>query len=103
MGVVLIVLGFIDHFSHELSKAGEISSRTKWTVGLLVVGGYGFLAMFYWGGAHSVPRRYAVYPDEVAQGVLYARIALGFIAVLFLGIVLYLWETGKRCIKGFAS
>ncbi|MQA31547.1 MAG: hypothetical protein GEU82_17215 [Luteitalea sp.] len=103
MGVVLIVLGFIDHFSQDVSKAGEISSRTKWTVGLLVVGGYGFLAMFYWGGAHSVPRRYAVYPDEVAQGALYARLALAFIAVLFLGIVIYLWETGRRCLKGFAS
>ncbi|MGE0703757.1 MAG: cbb3-type cytochrome c oxidase subunit I [Vicinamibacterales bacterium] len=103
MGVVLIVLGFIDHFSQDLSRAGEIASRTKWTVLLLVVGGYGFLAMFYWGGAHSVPRRFAVYPEEVAQGVLHARIALGFIAVLFVGILLYLWETGKRCIKGVAS
>jgi cytochrome c oxidase subunit I len=103
MGVVLIVLGFIDQFSQDISKAGEISSRTNWTVGLLVIGGYGFLAMFYWGGAHSVPRRYAVYPEEVVQGVLYARIALVFITVLFLGILLYLWETGKRCIKGLGT
>jgi cytochrome c oxidase subunit 1 len=101
MGVSLMVLGFIDYFSQELSSASEISSRSLWTVALFVVGGYGFLAMFYWGGAHSVPRRYAVYPDEVAQGTTYARVALAFITLLFAGIVLYLWETGRRCIKGF--
>jgi cytochrome c oxidase subunit I len=103
MGVVLIVLGFIDYFSQEISNTEESAARTTWIVGLLVVGGYGFLAMFYWAGAHSVPRRYAIYPAEVAQGTLYARIAVGFIAVLFCGILLYLWETGKRCVKAFAA
>lgn len=103
MGVSLMVLGFIDSFSQELSKAGEISSRTKLTIMLLVVGGYGFLAMFYWAGAHSVPRRFAVYPEELAQGTLFARIAVGFIVVLLAGLALYLWETGKRCVKAFAA
>jgi cytochrome c oxidase subunit 1 len=103
MGVVLMVLGYIDYFSQELSNTVEVPSRSKWIVALLVTGGYGFLAMFYWGGVRSVPRRYAIYPDEVAQGTLYARIALGFIAVLFSGILLYLWETGKRCVKSFAA
>jgi cytochrome c oxidase subunit I len=59
--------------------------------------------MFYWAGAHSVPRRYAVYPLEVAQGTHYARIAVVFITVLLLGILLYLWETGKRCLKALSA
>jgi heme/copper-type cytochrome/quinol oxidase subunit 1 len=70
---------------------------------VLLIGGYGFLSMFYWGGAHSVPRRYAIYPLEVAQGTLYAKIAVGFISVLLLGILLYLWETGKRCLKALSA
>src|SRR5207245_9077639 len=82
MGVSIIVLGFIDYFSQELTKIHENSSLSKWTVALLVIGGYGFLSMFYWGGAHSVPRRYAVYPDEVSQGTLHARIAGAFISAL---------------------
>jgi len=103
MGVVLIVLGFVDHVGKELSGLPENPLRSKWTVALLLIGGYGFVSMFYWAGAHSVPRRYAVYPLEVAQGTLYARVAVGFITVLLAGILLYLWETGKRCLKALAS
>ena len=103
MGVVLIILGFIDHVGKELSGLAENPLRSKLTVVLLLIGGYGFLSMFYWAGANSVPRRYATYPHEAAQGVLYARIAVGFITVLFFGILLYLWETGRRCLKALAS
>ena len=103
MGVVLIILGFIDHAGKEISGLEESPWRSKLTVVLLLIGGYGFLSMFYWGGAHSVPRRFATYPLEVAQGTLYARIAVGFISVLLLGILLYLWETGKRCLKALVA
>jgi len=103
MGVVLIILGLIDHVGKEISGLEERAARSKLTVALLLIGGYGFLSMFYWAGAHSVPRRYAIYPLEVSQGTLYARIAVGFITVLLLGILLYLWETGKRCLKALAA
>jgi cytochrome c oxidase subunit I len=102
MGVVLIILGFIDHAGKELSGLEEKVSRSKLTVALLLIGGYGFLAMFYWGGANSVPRRYAIYPHEVMQGTLYARVAVGFVTILLCGILLYLWETGKRCLKALS-
>jgi hypothetical protein len=39
----------------------------------------------------------------VAQGTLYAKIAVGFISVLLLGILFYLWETGKRCLKALTA
>lgn len=99
MGVVLIILGFIDHAGKEISGVEEVPWRSRLTVALLLIGGYGFLSMFYWAGAHSVPRRYAIYPLEIARGTTYARIAVGFISVLLLGILFYLWETGKRCLK----
>ncbi len=103
MGVVLMLLGFAAHFGLEVSERPENGRLAKLIAALFVIGGYGFLSMFYVGGAHSVPRRYAVYPQEVMQGVDYARIALGFIAVLFLGVLLYLWETGRRCALAFRT
>ncbi len=96
MGVVLMLLGFAAHFGREASKQPENGRLAKIIVTLLVIGGYGFLMMFYLGGAQSVPRRYAVYPDEVQQGVTYARVSLAFIALLATGVLLYLWETGRR-------
>ena len=58
--------------------------------------------MFYLAGVAGVPRRYATYPDEVAQGIMYAEVSLVFIAVLLLGALLYIWEAGRRCLKAFA-
>jgi cytochrome c oxidase subunit I len=60
MGVVLIILGLIDYVGKEVSGLEESAARSKLTVALLLIGGYGFLSMFYWGGGHSVPRRYAI-------------------------------------------
>jgi hypothetical protein len=59
--------------------------------------------MFYYGGAHSVPRRYAHYPQEVSQGAGQARTALIFISLLLVGVLLYLWETGRRCLRSFSA
>lgn len=102
MGVVLIILGFIDHAGKELSGLEEKPALSMLTTAFLLIGGYGFLSMFYWGGVNSVPRRYAIYPQEVTQGTLYARVAVGFITLLLVGILLYLWETGRRCLKALA-
>ena len=65
----------------------------------MLVGGYGFLAMFYLSGATSVPRRYSYYPAEVAQGATYAGIAVAFITVFLLGLLVYLAEVGKRWLQ----
>jgi hypothetical protein len=50
MGVVLIILGFIDYLGLEISKLQESPWRSKLTIALLLLGGYGFLSMFYWAG-----------------------------------------------------
>jgi cytochrome c oxidase subunit I len=44
MGVVLIVLGLIDHVGKEISGLEESAARSKLTVALLLIGGYGFLS-----------------------------------------------------------
>ncbi len=103
MGVVLMILGTVFHLVTELSKVPESLALTKTIVGTVGVGGYGFLLMFYLAGVAGVPRRYAVYPAEVAVGTMYAKISLIFIAVLLIGALVYIWETGRRCLKLFSS
>jgi len=103
MGVVLMILGTVFHLVTDLSKVPERSALTKTIVGTVGVGGYGFLLMFYLAGVAGVPRRYAVYPAEVAVGTGYAQISLIFIAVLLIGALIYIWETGRRCLKAFSS
>ena len=77
--------------------------RAKLITTLFLIGGYGFILMFALGGAHSVPRRYATYPQDVAQGIGYARMALPFIGVLLTAVLLYLWDTGRRCVQAFRA
>jgi cytochrome c oxidase subunit 1 len=103
MGVVLMILGFAYHFVQESARLPERAGMTWLIVALVAVGGYGFLGMFYLGGAASVPRRFASYPAEITRGVPYARTALGFIALLLAGALLYIWETGRRCVRALSA
>jgi cytochrome c oxidase subunit I len=103
MGVVLMILGTVYHLGTSLSTAPEnptVSNAIFWT---LVIGSYGFLLMFYIAGTDSVPRRYAVYPAEIARGPLYAEASVVFILLLLLGAILYLWETGRRYVRALAG
>lgn len=99
MGVVLMILGAVFHLAADLSKWPESRALTRTIVATVGAGGYGFLLMFYLAGASGVPRRFATYPDEVSQGIFYAKVSLLFIAVLLLGALLYIWETGRRCLR----
>lgn len=103
MGVVFMILGFAYQFAAEMSKMPENGRVGKIITSLLMVGAYGFVSMFYYAGAHSVPRRYALYSDTVAQGTGYAQIALVFIVILLTGIIWYLWEYGRRCVRAFST
>ena len=79
--------GFLYDFSgsarEKLAKAG---------LSLVVVGGYGFLLMFYLGGTFGVPRRYAAYDaiplaSLAASGERLASIAAAFIVLLIIGLL----------------
>lgn len=103
MGVVLMVLGAVFHLMEKASGLPENPRATRaivWTVG---VGGWGFLLSMYVAGADAIPRRFAVYPDDLAAGVGYARIGTAFLAPLLVGACIYVWVTGRRCLKAYAA
>jgi cytochrome c oxidase subunit 1 len=97
VGVVLMILGGVFHLCSKLSGLPENLRRSRWCTGLICAGGYGFVLMFYLGGAMSIPRRYAQYHELISTGTLLAGTALVFITVLFVGLLIYLLETGRRC------
>jgi cytochrome c oxidase subunit 1 len=70
----------------ELSGAQEtrLSRIAAWLYGL---GGAGFLLMFFFSGANSVPRRFAVHLPEW-QG--FAQVAVVFVVILALALA---WVT----------
>jgi cytochrome c oxidase subunit I len=102
MGVVLMILGTVFHLATVLSKMSESDVSTRAIVAAVGAGGYGFLLMFYLAGVAGVPRLYATYPAEAAQGIFYAKLSLVFIAVLLAGALVYIWETGRRCVRSLA-
>ncbi|RMG66029.1 MAG: cbb3-type cytochrome c oxidase subunit I [Calditrichaeota bacterium] len=102
-GVVFMILGFAFQYAAELSGKAENLRLGRWLTALLTVGAYGFLSMFFYAGAHSVPRRYAVYPSEVHQGAGYAQVAIVFILLILTGVIIYLWEYGRRCVHAFSA
>jgi cytochrome c oxidase subunit 1 len=103
MGVVLMILGAVYHLATSLAPEPENVKRSRVIAGHILVGGYGFLLTFYLAGADSVPRRYAAYPMEIARGALFANIGLVFSVVLFGGLALYLWDTGRRCARALKT
>lgn len=98
-GLVLMVCGYFYHYCQEHARIPENLPRQRLTIGLLLLGGWGFLMMFYLSGARSVPRRFALYPSELSFGALYSAIALAFVAVFLVGLVMYIGEIGVRWIK----
>jgi cytochrome c oxidase subunit I len=103
MGVVLMILGAVFHVVRDLSKIAESRRVTRVIVTTVGLGGYGFLLMFYLAGVAGVPRRYAAYPDETAQGILYAQLSLVFIGLLLTGALVYIWETGRRSLRALSA
>ncbi|NUM88209.1 MAG: cbb3-type cytochrome c oxidase subunit I, partial [Bdellovibrionales bacterium] len=95
-GLVLMVLGYFYHYLQEITKLPENWNSQKRILGMIVLGGYGFLMMFYVSGANSVPRRFAIYPAEVAHGASYSGVGAVFASIYLLGMLFYAVETGRR-------
>jgi cytochrome c oxidase subunit 1 len=98
-GLVFMIVGYYYHRCQDVTLLPEHVSWQKIAVAIMVVGAYGFFAMFYVAGAYSVPRRYAVYPAELAHGAGYATAAALFATVFLLGFIVYLAQTGKRWLR----
>jgi cytochrome c oxidase subunit I len=103
MGLVLLALAYFYHVCRPLLEQSE-ARVSRWLIlSLTLFGGYGFLLMFYLAGAYSVPRRYAVYPPEVAYGARYAGAAAAFASVFLFGLLLYLFQIWKRSASARAA
>ncbi len=85
VGFVFLMLGFLHRLVASTSQ--RLSSASLWA---MVVGGYGFVLMFYLGGLYGVPRRYSTYGNLTFGGLdkIGAHLALGgatFASVFLLG------------------
>jgi cytochrome c oxidase subunit I len=98
LGLVLMLLGAVFHVCGKLSGIPENLRVSRICIGLICVGGYGFVMMFYLGGAMSIPRRYAQYHELISVGTVLAGTALLFITLVLAGVFVYIWETGRRCV-----
>lgn len=103
LGVVMMILAFAWHLGEESSGKPGSPALSRAIAALFMVGGYGLVLLFAFAGANSVPRRYSAYPAELLQGVTYARVSIAFIALLLAGVLLYLWEAGRRCVRGLSA
>lgn len=101
VGLVLMILGAVFHVCEKLSGLPENVRRSRLCIGLICGGGYGFVMMFYLGGAMSIPRRYAQYHELISSGTYLAGTALVFITLILTGVFIYIWETGRRCVVAF--
>jgi cytochrome c oxidase subunit 1 len=95
-GLVLIVIGYYYHLCQQATASNESAGYHKFIAALMTIGGYGFVLMFYLSGAYSIPRRFALYPPELAHGSVLSGWGAAFAGLFLLGFVLYLIETGRR-------
>lgn len=83
VGFVLILLGFIHRFVG--STAERLAKASLWA---MVVGGYGFVLMFYLGGLYGVPRRYASYQAISVGSIAKTGTQLAFGGSIFATVIL---------------
>jgi cytochrome c oxidase subunit 1 len=103
MGNVLFSLAFFYWVSLQISKEVEPEKVSKFIMWTLLIGGSGFLIAFYISGAYSVPRRYAIYPEDMNLGKSLASWGALFATVYLLGILAIKVKIVKRCLKAFSS
>jgi cytochrome c oxidase subunit I len=86
MTVVVWGLAFLAHLLER--GAGRSSSRaaSAWTVGLILVGGYGLTGTWFVEGVLGIPRRYALQPPGTSG---YSMVGAGFALLLALGFLAF--------------
>ena len=103
VGAVFMILGFFEHLTRELAPEPETRASRRVVLAHLLIGGYGFLAMFYVGGAASVPRRFATYPDEAGVGILLARLSIPFALILLGGVMIHIVGNCRRSLRALGA
>ncbi|MDD8017078.1 MAG: cbb3-type cytochrome c oxidase subunit I [Bacteroidota bacterium] len=102
-GAATMILSFMWTIACEVSGAGEQPWMKKFLLPLLLAGASGFLLMFYFGGLHSIPRRYEVYPVELSEGTAYAKAAAYSILLFFAGYIVFMGMVLKRFLRGMKT
>lgn len=102
MGNVLFSLAFFVWVSNEFYPTNNNYLLQKIIISFLLIGGFGFVIMFYLGGADSIPRRFNVYPEEFKSAQLFASSAAWFAIIYLLGIFLLFFEIFKKCFSVFS-
>lgn len=82
VGVAAFAWAYLYHVTAELSRASE-RRVDRWAAWLYGVGAVGMVALMFFEGAHSVPRRYATH-DAEWQG--YARAAIPFVVLMVIAL-----------------
>ena len=99
MGNVLFSLGFFYWFTTQSLQSVKMEKYAKLILGILLIGGIGFLMAFYVAGADSIPRRYSIYPDELSIGTTLATVGAMFATVYLIAILIFFFNISKRCLK----
>ncbi len=102
MGNVLFCLAFFNWVAHEFAGTQASVKSFRLTTVLLLIGGFGFVLMFYLGGAYSMPRRFSVYPQEFTHAAILASLGAWFATVYLVAIVLIFANIIKKCLKVFS-
>lgn len=99
MGYVLMFLGY---FYHHINYEKNVSDKFSiFSLFIMLLGGYGFVLMFYIGGILSVPRRFAEYSYIPLQNVKIYGLNLAIYASIFaiiflLGLLLNIGSFYKK-------
>jgi len=102
-GLVFLVLAYFHHVCQNATHLPENPLLQRTSALAMTAGAYGVFFMFYIAGAYSIPRRFAVYPAELAHGADYANWGMLFALLFLLGFVIYLAETGRRWWRAIAG
>jgi cytochrome c oxidase subunit 1 len=99
LGVLPWAFAFLAHLLERDSGRTSSRSATAWTVGLILVGGYGLTGTWFVAGALGVPRRYAIQPPgtvgySLAGSIFALVLACGFLllCVQFVKLGRIAWE-----------
>jgi cytochrome c oxidase subunit I len=89
MGVIFWAFALFVRMLEESAGKTARDGVSAFALGALLVGGYGFVGMWYVSGALGVPRRWAVHPEGTAG---YSLVASIFVIVFALGVAVLLLE-----------
>jgi cytochrome c oxidase subunit 1 len=102
LGQIFFNLAFVVWFAEKVSGVPFSVGLSRSIFALLLLGGWGFVSMFYLSGTFSIPRRFNIYPSELLLGATLAKVAVVFAVLYLLGIVCFLFGVSKRCVRAFS-